>query len=712
MTRLFPSLLIASALVGCSGLEARNSSDPVGSGSELLDSSNGTNGGGNGSEGGGSTSDLADFIPATTRFARLTHVQWENTVVELLGLTDGTGLSATFIGDTISAGFSNDADNLQVTPELVIDYQRAAEDLSRRVVNDPALYAHVVPQDPRAPSTTPLWTKSVNCATTTVYNTNGMCIGTHWIIFYWGQAWVVEELPKYGEYRVTTVVTGDTSSFPTVNLSVEINGEEIFHGHVPANTPTSIVHTQKLSDGNNQVLLGYRDSRNSSSTDINTTLRSVTFDLMPLPIGRRPGGDSGAAERDAWIEDFGSRAFRRPLTSDELDMYQDLFETGPDLVGSGDDFADGVRIVLQAMLQSPQFLYRIESTTEVDGEGRIALSGWELASKLSYSLWNGPPDEELVAKAASGALKDPVELRAQALRMLADPRAKEMIGDLHRQLLLLDSYANISATVDEFPDWRALIPGSMRAEALAFVDGVVFGGGSIHDLFTDNQTYINDDLAPIYGVGSVGSSNLVPVELDPTERAGLLTLSGFLALKGVGEQSSPIRRGAFINTELLCVNVPPPPPEFPGLPEIDGSMTTRQVVEAHTGEGTCGAGCHSTLINPPGFALEGFDGLGRSRIEEFGMPIDSSGTYTFSDGQRSWTDAVDFAYLMAESKQTHQCYTKHLLQYVHGRVASAGDGLTLSTLSEASVNDHASILEIIADLVSVDSFRFRSTEVP
>jgi hypothetical protein len=440
--------------------------------------------------------------------------------------------------------------------------------------------------------------------------------------------------------------------------------------------------------------------------------RNVYVDWVAIRAdGAEPGGpDVGPAERDAWIAEFGRRAHRRPLDPGEIASYVALFDQGPELIGSGDDFGDGVEVVVTAMLQSPWFLYRVEATP-AQGAAPIPLSAYELASKLSFALWNSMPDDALFDLADEGSLTEPAVLEAEADRLLDDPRAAATVADLHRQALFLDNYDNLFKDPGLYPEFGPSTPGSMKAEALAFVDDVVFGGGTVRDLYTQTRTFVNRDLAPIYGLSGSFSSQLVPVDLDPNERAGLLTLSGFLAMEADPYISSPIRRGVFVNMHVWCVDLPPPPNMVPPLPPSDGGTTTRELVEQHTGAGTCGAGCHSNYINPPGFAFEAFDALGRYRTTEYGLPIDAHGTYGFPDGPAEWTDVVGFSQVVADASETHRCYAQHLLEFLEGRHAAPEDDARLDVLGSRSRDADPTIRQLILDLVLTDSFRTRSPEV-
>ena len=228
-------------------------------------------------------------------------------------------------------------------------------------------------------------------------------------------------------------------------------------------------------------------------------------------------------------------------------------------------------------------------------------------------------------------------------------------------------------------------------------------------MYTADYTIANDRLAALYGVDST-SSEFTRIDLDPTERSGILTLLGPLAYKSDVGQSSPIHRGVFINDIVLCKSLPAPPDVVPGLPVQDPSLTNRERVEAHTGEGTCGEGCHSALINPPGFAFEQYDELGRFRTEDNGLPVDAGDDYYFIlDGLQSWQTGVEFTQILAESQEAHQCYAEHLFSYFLGRPIQDDDDPFVETIYQAS-QDNTSILDLVLRTVELDSFRYRGAE--
>lgn len=411
---------------------------------------------------------------------------------------------------------------------------------------------------------------------------------------------------------------------------------------------------------------------------------------------------------EAWIARFGARVHRRPLTQDQLDGYLAVYDEGVALAQTGVAVDDGARAVLFLMFQSPYFLYRIEQEGRAGADGSVALDGYDAASRLSYAIWGTLPDDELWAAAERGDLTDDAVFRAQVERMVDDPRARDTIADLHRQWLHVDAYTNIAPDRTTFPWFDDETVTSMQRELYGFVDAVWTSGGGVRELMTSRRTFVDEHLAKVYGVTVPPGSVDAPIDLDPNERAGILTLAGFLALNADETTDNPIMRGVFVNSVAMCVELPTPPPGATPVPLPEGDLTTRQRVEGHTGDGTCGEGCHSTLINPIGFAYGHYDATGAWRDQEFGMPIDATGTYPFADGERSFDGAIELAELLAESPQVHECYATRMFQYLTGRYpAGRLDVERVDAAAAASLADGTSVRDLVVTLLADPEFRVR-----
>lgn len=423
-------------------------------------------------------------------------------------------------------------------------------------------------------------------------------------------------------------------------------------------------------------------------------------------------GQGAEARGRAFITEFGKRAYRRPLTSQEIDTHAALFASGATVLG-GDPFLSGMQLVLEAFLQSPYFVYRVElGTGKPRSDGLIPLGKYELATRLSYLLWNTMPDEGLLDAAANGELDTAEGLRGRAEQMLLDAQAKDVIRAFHRQLFDWKKYADLYKDPAVFPEFVPEMGSDLRQEAEAFIDNIIYEqNGGLRELLTSRTTFVNDRLAAVYGVAAPAGANFGPVELDATTRSGALTRLGFLAANATARASDPIHRGVFVNLRILCAKLPPPPDNVTPLPP-GANKTTRDLVDSHTGEGTCGAGCHSTLINPAGFAFEGFDAIGRQRTMDNGYPVNTAAQYTLGGVTVKYADAVEWSQILAESAEANRCFAKHWLEFALGRDAKLEDETLIAKLGESS-RGGSSVKELLVDIIVSDAFRARRpVEVP
>lgn len=628
------------------------------------------------------------IVETLPRIFRLTHEQWENTVQQLLYLNEETGFSSAFIGSTLDGGFENNADNLVVGPQLFQDYQRAAESLSKMVIRSPHLYAQVVPQDPRENGGLTdnffLQIEAESGDALLVPDGNGQAGADDFLIWSNAQLLFSVEIPASATYTISSYITG-TDCGDGVGAAAELVLDGSTQTTGVGLSGEIMSTTVDISQGQHTLAVAFTNDCWNPDLGYDRNLRVDWLSVESYSVL----GESSATQQDAkdWIAHFGRRAFRRPLSEDEIDFWQDLFTQAPLLFASGDDFADGVRLVIQAMLQMPDFLYRIE-TAEYDEE----LNAHELAEKLSYTLCNAPPDEQLAILADDGSVID--NLEQQTNRLLAQPCSRDTLLDFHRQILLWDNYVH-NFSSDEM--WSAELNTMMIEEVKAFVDHAIFEeDGGLHELLTANYTIANHDIAALYG--EQGTTDFAKIELDPTQRAGLLTLSGFLTQQSDAIQSNPIHRGVFVADHILCATLPVPPDDITGLPAQQEGVTNRERVEAHTGEGTCGEGCHSALINPLGFGLENYDHLGRYRELDNGQPVNAADSYPFSDGPKSWITGIEMIHTIANSPQAHGCYAKHLFSFIHGRNPLETDHPYLEMLTESSLQG-ASTTDLLLETV-------------
>ncbi|HEY3497505.1 MAG TPA: DUF1588 domain-containing protein [Polyangiaceae bacterium] len=383
--------------------------------------------------------------------------------------------------------------------------------------------------------------------------------------------------------------------------------------------------------------------------------------------------DASAADcARRFLEDFGARAYRRPLSNEELDGLLEVYALGR-ATAEGDDEESALRAGLgygvRALLQSSSFVFRTElGEPGVEGE-RVALTPYEAASELSYTLIASPPDAELVASAASGALAQAGERTAQGQRLLdAHPeRFARQAEHFIREWLSIDVNSPAwNKDMERYPTAGRTLKDALDQETTLFLRDWA-AGASFPELLTTTRAFVSRDNASVYDLDST-SGDFVPVELDASRRAGILTLPAFLGSRAHADASSPVLRGIAVMRQLLCLEPPPIPDVVPPLPPADEAevKTTRERYERHTSVPACAA-CHASF-DPMGFAFEHYDALGQYRDEENGEPIDASGAIVgtaSSDGPVA--DAVELANRLAESPEAQSCFVRHAYRFALGR---------------------------------------------
>jgi hypothetical protein len=321
-------------------------------------------------------------------------------------------------------------------------------------------------------------------------------------------------------------------------------------------------------------------------------------------------------------------AYRRPMDKPTVDTLMDFYRKGRSGVTGSGAFDRGIESALQFVLASPEFLIRFESDPpNIASKKAYRLDDVALASRLSFFLWSSVPDDQLLTLASQGKLKDPAVLVQQVKRMLADPRSEALVTNFAEQWLHLRNLKNSAPDLEAFPDFDDNLRQAMKEETSLFFDSIVHEDRSVVDLLNADYTFVNERLARHYGIPNVYGSQFRRVKVTDDARRGLLGQAAILTVTSYPNRTSPVERGKWILTNLLGVPPQPPPPNVPPLADasVDGKvLSLRQRMERHRADPTC-AGCHK-VMDPIGFALESFDGIGRVRKTEDGAAIDTSGT--------------------------------------------------------------------------------------
>jgi hypothetical protein len=403
------------------------------------------------------------------------------------------------------------------------------------------------------------------------------------------------------------------------------------------------------------------------------------------------GTDAGG-----FVQTFGRRVFRRPLTADEQTRYEGIFAVGEQLYGDG--FENGAGLVMRAMLESPYFLYRSEL-----GPGGEALDGYELASKLSFWLRGTTPSDELLDAAGAGELDSADGLETLARQMLEEAPASDVMRDFHGQLMHLANYQSL--TKIGVPEYSDALNGEFEQASYLFFDRVFQQSLGLREILTTHTGYVGPAMAALYGLGAP-ASGFEERELG-SSRTGFFMQLPFLTFNAINRESDPIHRGLALELDVLCASMGPPVDHVPSLPAASPGTTEREQITTLT-EG-CGGVCHAQ-INPLGFAFENFDGMGQERETDNGGPVDTAASYPFEDGAREFADARELMGILAESSQAHACYSKKVAGYALQRDIVVSDRPLLDTLS--AVSRAQSLKEIVVALVRDSAFRVRATEAP
>jgi len=433
---------------------------------------------------------------------------------------------------------------------------------------------------------------------------------------------------------------------------------------------------------------------------------AATADLTQL-LPCDPAADAdGCAGK--FISDFGERAFRRPITTDEQLRFQNAYLWGK----QHQDFRSGIEMVIEAMLQSASFLYRVEFGEGPSTAGNLPLSGYELASRLSYLFLGSMPDAALRAAAKNRQLGTPQGVDAQALRLSKDPRARATVADFHAQWLGLQGVNSLERDPAVYTGYTAALPGLFLSETQSFVDNVFWEGeGTVQALLTAPYTFLNSDLAKFYGVADPGGAVFAKSATDGVKRAGLLSQGSVLAVHAKPLQTSPVLRGKFVREQFLCQLIPPPPANLVITPpELDPKLSTRERFAQHSKDIAC-SGCHS-LMDPIGLGLEHFDPVGRYRDTENGQPVSGAGQLLATDIDGGFDGAVELGAKLATSAAVSDCVTTEWFRYAFGRSETPEDACSVSQLESAMKADNNRMQSLLLAFTKTDAFLFRKAVTP
>lgn len=403
------------------------------------------------------------------------------------------------------------------------------------------------------------------------------------------------------------------------------------------------------------------------------------------------------------VERLGRRAWRRPLEPSMTDALVELAMTQSDPW-------QRVSIVVETMLMSPRFLFRVEvGTADPEHPERAKLDGYEVATRLSYFVWGTTPDDALLDAAAAGALDEADGIATEAERLLADPRGRTTFEEFGRQWFRADTIAGQSRDPALFPELDADAMLAMAEELRLRLDDAMFGDGADFLALYDTRTgYVNDALAAIYGLPAPGSAALASVEMTG-DRGGLFTTAAFAMASSRAGDTSPVQRAMYVREVALCDPPPPPPPNVPSIDPGEGE-SVQDAFERHLDQGDSCAGCHLGL-DPIGFGLERYDSIGRLRTAySDGSPLREGGTITVDDQAHAFGGGVELGSIIATSAQAEHCVVAHASRWALGREEDDADACGLDVARTAFADAGHDFGALVVAIVRADAFRYRRIE--
>lgn len=456
------------------------------------------------------------------------------------------------------------------------------------------------------------------------------------------------------------------------------------------------------------VVLGYDNNREAISiSDVlveryRDAAEAYAAAVVEDPARRQAVVGCDAAEDGclaSFVRSFGRRAYRRPLADDEVAA---LVSLGQSAMAADPEPELGTRVVLEAMLQSPSFLYRVElGVPDPEDPAVRVLSGYEVATRLSYLVLASTPTDALLDAAEAGQLDDADGRQAALEALLDDPRAPARLARFYAQWLDLVELPALVRSSEDYPAWSDALRAAMEEEAHHLLQTHLLGGGDLLDVLVDDRAWVDATLAGLYGVAAPGEG-FAEVELGAEhERVGLLTTAAILAVTGREGVTTPIRRGKFVREALLCHTMPPPPPDIPRVPAPAEGQSERERLEQHRQDPACG-GCHD-LLEPLGFGLARYDSIGALRtVDDAGQPISAEGSF---DGQEPDFDgAAELSTLLREDPDVSGCVVLQVHRYAYGRGERDADLCAIDELQAEFAASGRSFEALLAALVRSETF--------
>jgi cytochrome c553 len=670
--------------------------------------------------------------PGTTVIRRLARVEYVNTVSDLFAtdLRIGDDLPT----DSPGAGFDN-----AVSPLLMEKYLLAADEVLDRII---------VPDQMRAQ-----FAAGQMNAISLGHLDEGRADGTAREFAVTGEVDALLAIPVDGTYQVRITAGAQQAGNDAVRLAVRFDDQVVGEVRVLAKAKAPAVYTQnaKLVSGRTRLSVIFANAlaqgdlvaaparpagqaapvgtKPGKAVPAAPAARTVTIASVEIvgPPAKPPGEaqrrlfgaaaeafagkpgargdhDSRRAAARRILVPFAERAFRRPPVAEELETLLKVFDLSD---GQDEVFSEAVKLMLKAVLVSPQFLYRTPADRGGAAEGAaiVPVDDWELASRLSYFLWSTMPDDELLRLARAGTLHERAVVEQQVRRLLASPRSRAVAETFAAPWLELDRVAMAALDEKKFPGMTRELRQALAEEGVQFFDHLLREGGSMLDLIDCRYAYVNGLTAKWYGVDGVSGPQWRKVALSDADRGGVVTMPGVLMVTSLPTRTSPVKRGKWVLEKLLGSAPPPPPPDVPALGRQDTpanhALTLRQKTERHREDPACAA-CHR-VMDPIGFGLENFDAVGRWRTQDDnGGVIDAVGELP---GKLRFSSPAGLKQiLLARKDEFARTLTGALLSFALGRELTAYDEVVADALADQAARDGDRLDTVVVGIATSHPF--------
>ena len=647
--------------------------------------------------------------PGRVTARRMNRNEYRNTIRDLLAVDFRA--ERDFPTDDSGYGFDNIGDILTVSPVLMEKYLNAAEVISSR-----AMGADPLPKKPLE-ITYELKTKNLRRLDFSTVE------ASHRVDF-------------DGEYTIRFGFPGERSAdAKPVKMGLWMDGQLLQTIDVETK-PSKLVYFNPFSDGeiraylpegdhvfraaflNDEFIKTITDPKDAYSDKKNKFIGSITF-VGPFPskvekasrkkilICDTSDAKTGTACVEKIVANLAHHAYRRPVSKTEVTA---LLKFVAMAKAQGQSTEQGIQLALEAMLVSPQFLFRVEKDPNpTDPEAVHRLTDLELASRLSYFLWSSAPDDELLALAEAGKLKDQTSLDAQVKRMMLDKKAASFAENFAGQWLEIRNLDSIKPDPQKFPAWTPELKEAMRTETGMFFQYVLSENRSLADFIDAKYTFLNEPLAKYYGIDDVKGPDFRRVELTTSQRGGVLSQASVLAVSSYPSRTSPTIRGKYVLNNILGTPPPPPPPDVPALDDskVGSDVSLRKQLEAHRNNPVC-ASCHSKM-DVLGFGLENYDAIGKWRTMDGKFPIDVGGT--MPNGKSFQTAAEMRTILIDSLPQVSRCLVEKIMTYAMGRGMQTFDNKTIDDINRKLQGEGYHFQTLIYEVVRSLPFQSRRGEL-